>query len=87
MIINYIPLKILDYQLIPTRSGKHLILWRGYTYSETTGIYYCSKRRSNCNARVKLIDGTLYPLVESHSHDPPKERNHVFEFRLRSNNV
>ncbi|KOB66502.1 Modifier of mdg4, partial [Operophtera brumata] len=47
---------LLKYHLIPTRKGKNLVMYGGYTYSEITGIYYCSSKTSiGCTAQYQLI--------------------------------
>ncbi|KOB77035.1 Modifier of mdg4 [Operophtera brumata] len=62
-----------QYLLIPTRKGKHLVMYRGYTYSETHGTYYCSSKTSiGCTARIKLTkNGGIQIISEEHSHSPP----------------
>ncbi|KOB52378.1 Modifier of mdg4 [Operophtera brumata] len=54
-------------------------MWRGYTYSEITGKYYCSARqtRVKCKARLKLDAGGNIASVEGeHDHAPPKYIKH-----------
>lgn len=65
---------LVDYELIPTRRGKNLVMFRGYTYSAIQGIYYCSSRTVlGCTARVKLTKtGSLIVVAAEHSHQPPK---------------
>lgn len=48
-------------------------MWKGYTYSETNGTYYCSARtRKKCKARVKLEkDGTEMLAQFEHYHPAP----------------
>ncbi|KOB77036.1 Modifier of mdg4 [Operophtera brumata] len=63
----------INYQLIPTGKGKHLVLWRKYTFSESNGIYYCSSKwKHKCSARIKLTKGKkILPIDLLHSHEPP----------------
>lgn len=66
---------VLEYQLIPTGRGKNLIMWKGYTYSDMHGTYYCSSkgaRAHNCTARIKLNEnGVIIPVFAEHTHSPP----------------
>lgn len=63
------------YELIPTKSGKHLVLLNGYTYAERKKrFYYCSKRASlGCKAQVKFDNfGQMIYAFEEHVHGPPE---------------
>ncbi|KAL0831861.1 hypothetical protein ABMA28_001391 [Loxostege sticticalis] len=64
-----------EYSFIPTPRGKHLLIMRGYTYSQMklTNNYYCSKKQSgNCKARVRLDEsGNIVSANYDHTHPPP----------------
>ncbi|OWR46255.1 hypothetical protein KGM_208277B, partial [Danaus plexippus plexippus] len=65
----------MEYRFIPTNRGKHLLMLKGYTYSQmkSNNNYYCSKRRTgNCKARVKLNDeGVVICADLNHTHTKP----------------
>ncbi|KOB67457.1 Modifier of mdg4 [Operophtera brumata] len=64
-----------NHVMIPTRRGKYLLMWRGYTYSEITGKYYCSAKQTlvKCKARLKLdAEGNIVSADGEHEHEPPK---------------
>ncbi|CAH2267937.1 jg8399 [Pararge aegeria aegeria] len=65
-----------EFEFIPTRSGKHLLMLDGFTYSQMkqSNNYYCSKKDSGCKARVKLLsEGKIsQQSVTIHAHPPPK---------------
>ncbi|KOB52377.1 Modifier of mdg4, partial [Operophtera brumata] len=68
-------LNLADHVMIPTRRGKYLLMWRGYTYSEITGKYYCSAKQTlvKCKARLKLdAEGNIVSADGEHEHEPPK---------------
>ncbi|CAK1579142.1 unnamed protein product [Parnassius mnemosyne] len=63
------------YKMIPTRRGKHLLIFGNYTFSQMnyTNNFYCSKKDSGCKARVKLsFDGSIQHAFTEHTHPPPK---------------
>lgn len=63
------------YEVIPTRKGKSLLMWRGYTYAQNYGLaYYCSQySRTKCKARLKLDkSGNIESADGEHMHPPPK---------------
>ncbi|XP_047504494.1 protein tramtrack, beta isoform isoform X16 [Pieris napi] len=68
-----------NYIKIPTRSGKHLIMVKGFTFSKNTcspKLYYCSKKDRGCKARLKLTKDNTISVEESkfdcHTHPAPK---------------
>ncbi|KAH9645073.1 hypothetical protein HF086_005618 [Spodoptera exigua] len=67
---------IQTYEMIPTKKGKFLLMFQGYTYSQQhqTRNYYCSKKDSGCKARLKLdCNGKILPTsFIQHLHPPPK---------------
>ena len=62
--------------MIPTKKGKYLLMYQGFTFSQQhrSQNYYCSKKDSGCKARVKLDrDGRILPTSQTiHCHPPPK---------------
>ncbi|KAF9412002.1 hypothetical protein HW555_009357 [Spodoptera exigua] len=62
------------YEMIPTKKGKYLLMYQGYTYSQQhhTRNYYCSKKNSGCKARLKLdYDGKILSGFTEHFHPAP----------------
>lgn len=63
------------YTFIPTYKGKHLLMYKGYTFCQDhhSLSYNCSKRNSGCRGRVKLMkDGSIAFALVNHNHEPPK---------------
>ncbi|KAJ8718886.1 hypothetical protein PYW07_016442 [Mythimna separata] len=62
--------------MIPTKRGKHLLMYKGYTYSQQHRSlnYYCSKKDAGCKGRIKLdVYGRILPTsLPIHGHPPPK---------------
>ncbi|XP_045496215.1 protein tramtrack, beta isoform isoform X23 [Colias croceus] len=66
-----------EYKMIPTRSGKHLLMVNGYTFSQCKNSknFYCSKKDAGCKARVKLTADQRISNDHSdfrHFHPPPQ---------------
>lgn len=63
-----------EYQLIPSRYKKSLMIMNGYTFSmmHSKRHWYCSKRRNGCRAKV-IIDnaGKIIHSIREHDHPPP----------------
>lgn len=59
--------------MIPTNSGRHLLMYNGYTFSkQSKNCYYCSKKDQGCRARVRLdTSGAVLGDVSKHNHLPP----------------
>lgn len=49
-------------------------MWRGYTYSENSGMYYCSSKTAiGCTARIKLTKNEgIQIIADKHSHISPR---------------
>lgn len=66
----------LGYKMIPTKRGKFLLMYKGYTYSQQhwSANYYCSKKDSGCKAKIKLDSlGRILPISQiEHMHPPPQ---------------
>ncbi|GBP31462.1 hypothetical protein EVAR_17952_1 [Eumeta japonica] len=61
-----------DVQFIPTEKGKHILVLRGFTYSQVGGrFFYCSSKHMGCKARVRVAAGRLVEAGERHNHPPP----------------
>lgn len=63
-----------EFELIPTRRGKHLLMWQKYTYYQChkRTMYNCSKYGSGCKASLKRgLDGKLEYAIGDHTHPPP----------------
>lgn len=78
------------YTLLPNKGGKYMIKLNGYTYSQYhEKIYYCSKRKAGCKARVKLdADDKILNAFEEHSHYPPEYMRTAYGsyIKLQNNN-
>lgn len=63
-----------NYDFIPSSRGKQLLMYKGYTYSQSgeSVIYYCSKKYSGCKARVKILYKELVDTYSKHTHEPPR---------------
>lgn len=66
----------LTYELIPSGKGRHLIMLKKYTFSQTTKssrYWSCSKKaRLQCTARFKLDEGhNIISYHLEHNHEPP----------------
>lgn len=61
------------YELIPTKRGRNLIMYKGYTFSWNTGKYWCSSRQSyNCKSWLKLDRNMRISLKKiEHRHKKP----------------
>lgn len=61
--------------MIPTRRGKHLLMYKDFTFSQQNRSrnFYCSKKDEGCKAKIKLDDnGQILPVSNTvHIHPPP----------------
>lgn len=54
---------------------KPLLMYKGHTYYQhmSSKMFYCSKRKSGCLARIKLDDdGKIIMALSDHKHLAPK---------------
>uniref|UniRef100_A0A2H1X1M4 SFRICE_032911 n=1 Tax=Spodoptera frugiperda TaxID=7108 RepID=A0A2H1X1M4_SPOFR len=65
-----------SYEMIPTKKGKFLLMFQGYTYSQQNQSrnYYCSKKDVGCKARLKLDSNgkIISTAFTTHMHPAPK---------------
>uniref|UniRef100_A0A2H1VPS2 SFRICE_011211 n=1 Tax=Spodoptera frugiperda TaxID=7108 RepID=A0A2H1VPS2_SPOFR len=75
-----------SYEMIPTRKGKFLLMFQGYTYSQQNQSrnYYCSKKDVGCKARLKLdSNGKIISSIEEQTYEmiPTKKGKFLLMFR------
>lgn len=65
---------ISDYIFIDSGFKNKLLLYKGYTFAQMNSdrLYYCSKKKTGCKARVRMESGFIIYADVTHTHEPPR---------------
>ncbi|GBP31463.1 hypothetical protein EVAR_17953_1 [Eumeta japonica] len=77
------PVKGEDVIMIPTRGNKHLMMLKGFTYSQAnySAYWYCSSKKKGCAASVRsLPSGEIIRVNSEHTHPPPRYVRHAGQY-------
>lgn len=71
-VFNYY--NISDYIFINSGYKNKLLLYKEYTFARMNSdrLYYCSKKKTGCKAKVRMENGNIIYADVTHTHEPPK---------------